>query len=68
MYEVKLDAFNGPLDLLLHLIQKFEIDIYASRSRLSSDCGNNSLLLIISNSEAMTKYSLATLISNWFIA
>ncbi|MCY1609071.1 segregation/condensation protein A [Staphylococcus pettenkoferi] len=28
MYEVKLDAFNGPLDLLLHLIQKFEIDIY----------------------------------------
>ncbi|MFZ8101961.1 hypothetical protein ACO1GT_10125, partial [Staphylococcus arlettae] len=24
MYEVKLDAFNGPLDLLLHLIQKFE--------------------------------------------
>jgi segregation and condensation protein A len=30
MYEVKLDAFNGPLDLLLHLIQKFEIDIYGS--------------------------------------
>lgn len=28
MYEVKLDAFNGPLDLLLHLIQQFEIDIY----------------------------------------
>ncbi|BCU52364.1 segregation and condensation protein A [Staphylococcus auricularis] len=28
MYEVKLDAFNGPLDLLLHLIQEFEIDIY----------------------------------------
>lgn len=28
MYEVKLEAFNGPLDLLLHLIQKFEIDIY----------------------------------------
>lgn len=28
MYEVKLDAFEGPLDLLLHLIKKFEIDIY----------------------------------------
>lgn len=28
MYEVKLDAFEGPLDLLLHLIQKYEIDIY----------------------------------------
>lgn len=28
MYEVKLDAFNGPLDLLLHLIHKYEIDIY----------------------------------------
>ncbi|WP_390602599.1 hypothetical protein, partial [Staphylococcus pseudintermedius] len=24
MYEVKLDAFNGPLDLLLHLINEFE--------------------------------------------
>ncbi|WP_457826550.1 hypothetical protein, partial [Staphylococcus aureus] len=22
MYEVKLDAFNGPLDLLLHLIKE----------------------------------------------
>lgn len=28
MYEVKLDAFTGPLDLLLHLIQRLEIDIY----------------------------------------
>ncbi len=27
-YFVKLDAFEGPLDLLLHLIQKYEIDIY----------------------------------------
>ncbi len=27
-YEVKLDAFTGPLDLLLHLIRKHEIDIY----------------------------------------
>ena len=24
MYEVKLDAFNGPLDLLLHLIQNLK--------------------------------------------
>jgi len=28
MYEVKLDAFTGPLDLLLHLIHRLEIDIY----------------------------------------
>jgi segregation and condensation protein A len=28
VYEVKLDAFEGPLDLLLHLIKQFEIDIY----------------------------------------
>ncbi|WP_414043007.1 segregation and condensation protein A [Macrococcus sp. EM39E] len=28
MYEVKLASFEGPLDLLLHLIQKYEIDIY----------------------------------------
>ncbi|MDO6451075.1 segregation/condensation protein A [Oceanobacillus profundus] len=27
-YEVKLDAFEGPLDLLLHLINQYEIDIY----------------------------------------
>jgi len=27
-YQVKIDAFEGPLDLLLHLIKQFEIDIY----------------------------------------
>lgn len=27
-YEIKLDVFQGPLDLLLHLIEKNEIDIY----------------------------------------
>ena len=27
-YKVRLDAFEGPLDLLLHLINRFEIDIY----------------------------------------
>ncbi|MFT8872442.1 MAG: segregation/condensation protein A [Sporolactobacillus sp.] len=27
-YKVKIDAFEGPLDLLLHLIKEFEIDIY----------------------------------------
>jgi segregation and condensation protein A len=27
-YSVKLDSFEGPLDLLLHLINRFEIDIY----------------------------------------
>ena len=26
--EVKLTAFEGPLDLLLHLIEKNKIDIY----------------------------------------
>jgi segregation and condensation protein A len=28
VYEVKLEAFEGPLDLLLHLIRENEIDIY----------------------------------------
>ncbi|MDQ1318674.1 MAG: segregation and condensation protein, partial [Candidatus Poribacteria bacterium] len=28
MYEVKLDVFEGPLDLLLYLIRKNEMDIY----------------------------------------
>ncbi|MGM8366704.1 segregation/condensation protein A [Virgibacillus sp. W0181] len=27
-YKVKLDTFEGPLDLLLHLINQYEIDIY----------------------------------------
>lgn len=27
-YQVKLDQFEGPLDLLLHLIKQYEIDIY----------------------------------------
>jgi len=27
-YQVKLEAFEGPLDLLLHLIEKAEVDIY----------------------------------------
>ncbi|MCD5323050.1 MULTISPECIES: segregation/condensation protein A [Pontibacillus] len=27
-YTVKIDAFEGPLDLLLHLINRYEIDIY----------------------------------------
>ncbi|UUI05557.1 segregation/condensation protein A [Oceanobacillus jeddahense] len=27
-YEVKLEKFEGPLDLLLHLINQYEIDIY----------------------------------------
>ncbi|MRH42348.1 segregation/condensation protein A [Aquibacillus halophilus] len=27
-YHVKIDAFEGPLDLLLHLINQYEIDIY----------------------------------------
>ncbi|UOQ85919.1 segregation/condensation protein A [Gracilibacillus salinarum] len=27
-YQVKLESFEGPLDLLLHLINKYEIDIY----------------------------------------
>ena len=28
MYKVKLDTFEGPLDLLLHLVNELEIDIY----------------------------------------
>jgi len=34
-YEVKLERFEGPLDLLMHLIQRDEIDIYDIRSRTS---------------------------------
>ncbi|MDY3297300.1 segregation and condensation protein A, partial [Selenomonas sp.] len=27
-YEIHLDAFDGPMDLLMHLIEKNKIDIY----------------------------------------
>lgn len=27
-YQVKFDTFEGPLDLLLHLVNQYEIDIY----------------------------------------
>ena len=27
-YTVRLDAFEGPLDLLMHLIEKNKLDIY----------------------------------------
>ena len=27
-YKIKLDAFEGPLDLLMHLIEKNKINIY----------------------------------------
>ena len=27
-YKVETDLFEGPLDLLLHLINKLEIDVY----------------------------------------
>ena len=27
-YLVKLDAFEGPMDLLMHLIEKNKIDLY----------------------------------------
>ena len=30
-YTVHLDAFEGPLDLLLHLIKKHEVDVYNIR-------------------------------------
>lgn len=35
IWEVNLDVFEGPLDLLLHLINKYEIDLIAEiESRL----------------------------------
>ena len=30
-YQIKLDTFEGPLDLLLHLIEKEEMDILISK-------------------------------------
>ncbi|MDR1568513.1 MAG: segregation/condensation protein A, partial [Streptococcaceae bacterium] len=28
MINIKIEGFEGPLDLLLHLVSKFEVDIY----------------------------------------
>ena len=35
-YEVSLEKFEGPLDLLIHLIQKNKIDIYDIKTTLES--------------------------------
>ena len=35
-YNVKIDSFEGPLDLLLHLINKLEIDIYEFSERYAT--------------------------------
>jgi len=35
-YRVRLDVFEGPLDLLLHLIEKQELDIFAHTPRVSA--------------------------------
>ncbi|MGO1923409.1 MAG: segregation and condensation protein A [Jeotgalicoccus sp.] len=36
-YKVKLDVFEGPLDLLLHLIRELEIDIYDIPMRMLTE-------------------------------
>jgi len=28
IYKIKMDVFEGPMDLLIHLIRKSEVDIY----------------------------------------
>lgn len=38
IYAVKLEGFEGPLDLLLHLIQKEEMDIYDIQIARITDC------------------------------
>ena len=34
---VKLEAFDGPLDLLLHLIEKNKIDIFFATGRITEE-------------------------------
>ena len=40
---VKLEVFEGPLDLLLHLIEKNKIDIRTSTIKISGQMANASL-------------------------
>ena len=40
-YKVRLEIFEGPLDLLLYLIKRDEIDIYESRSNESRSSTSN---------------------------
>ena len=42
---VKLQVFEGPLDLLLHLIDKKKIDIYEELKRLEKCSAENEELL-----------------------
>ena len=55
MYNVNLEVFQGPLDLLLHLIEKMEIDIYnipiAQLTESYLECINNSDEFSLENAE-----------------
>ena len=55
MYNVNLDVFQGPLDLLLHLIEKMEIDIYnipiAKLTESYLDYINNNVEFSLENAE-----------------
>ena len=55
MYNVNLEVFQGPLDLLLHLIEKMEIDIYnipiASLTESYLEYINNSEEFSLENAE-----------------
>ncbi len=41
-YKVQFEVFEGPLDLLLYLVRKEEVDIYeVNLTRIFSDCSTS---------------------------
>src|ERR1051325_733202 len=64
-YQVKLDVFEGPFDLLLHLISKRELDIYeVSLAQITEDYLDHLKQLTDLDLEVATEFLLvaATLI------
>ena len=52
---VKLEAFEGPLDLLLHLIEKNKIDIYDIPIVEITEPGKEKVTYVLMNPEKATK-------------
>ena len=44
---VKLEAFDGPLDLLLHLIEKNKIDIFFATGRITEEQYNELMDIVV---------------------
>ena len=52
-YQVRLEAFEGPMELLLHLIQVNKIDIYEKDDERNPRSGNRRLVMNVKTKRAL---------------